>query len=72
MTNADLKKKYQAVFPYFYLANIEGKTILTGTHKTVTAMQEAFAYAPAIDDFVKINYQQIVAIIKPKLLKSKI
>lgn len=71
MTNADLQKKYSAIFPVHILFNNNGKTILAGTQYQPNELKSCFAYAPMLDDFTKVPAGSVVATIRIKNFKSK-
>lgn len=63
---------YQQTFKYHFLFNQDGYTLLAATQREPTAGNPAFAYVLAIDNFMKIEADSIVAKVKLKQYKSKL
>lgn len=71
MTNADLQKKYNSIFPVHLLYNSNGKTLLAGTQYRPAEGKSIFGYVPLFDDFMNVPEKNTVAIIRIKTIKSK-
>ncbi len=72
MTNADLKKKYSAVFEYHFLFDHKGRTMLAGNYKKPGTMLETFCYVPELDDFERVHDKNILCIIRIKKINSSL